>query len=129
MMSKKSVYSANISFDKNNNLLLVKFKNGVNIEIDEMNVLIDESLKLVGTTPFLLLVDARDILSDIDHESRHFFVNHDEYNHLNIAQAIVVNNTPIKLLANFYLKFYSHKKPVKVFKSIDEAKKWLYEQV
>jgi hypothetical protein len=39
--------------------------------------------------------------------------------------AVVANNTAHLLIANFYLKFNKPKNPYKVFKSRDEAIKWL----
>jgi len=107
-------------------VLLVKFKNSVDINIKEAIDLVDISLALVNGKSFYLLVDARDILSSMDHASRKYVAEHKVYNELNIAQAIVVNNMPIRLLASAYYKLYSHKNPVKVFSSLQEAEKWLF---
>ena len=62
----------------------------------------------------------------MDHESRKYFAEHKKYNKLNIAQAIVVNNMPIRLLASAYYKLYTHENPVKVFSDIESAKTWLF---
>lgn len=123
----RDLYSATISID-DDRVLLVKFKNGVNVEVDEAVKLVDESLDLVEDKPFWLLVDARDILSSMDHESRKYVAEHDHYNELNIAQAIVVNNMPIRLLASAYFALYKHVNPVKIFTNIDEARQWLLNQ-
>lgn len=128
MVNKKELYSAHITFFSDKKLLLVKFKDGVEVDLNEMNELIIHSLDLVQGSIFFLLVDARDILSDLDHEARNYFASHELYNKQNIAQAIVVNNTPIRLLANFYLKFYHHQNPVKIFNKIDLAEEWLLKQ-
>jgi len=126
-MKTEELYSATITFNTNR-ILLVKFKDGVEVDIEELKRLVNVSLELVAGTPFYLLIDARNILSSIDHEARDYFSKHKEYNDLNIAQAIVVNNTPIRLLANFYLRFYKHQNPVKIFNSIENAESWLFLQ-
>jgi len=123
----RELYSANISIDEER-LLMVKFKNDVSVEIDEMIKLVDVSLELVDDQPFYLLVDARDILGSMDHESRKYIAEHEQYNNLNIAQAIVVNNMPIRLLASAYYSLYKHVNPVKIFSDIDKAKEWLSKQ-
>lgn len=124
-MIEKDCYSATISYD-NQKVLLVKFKDGVEVDINEITNLVKESLNLVNEQSFYLLVDARDILSNMDHEARKYFAEHKEYNRLNIAQAILVNNMPIRLLAMAYYRLYPHKNPVKIFTDPDKAKEWLF---
>ncbi len=123
----EELYSATISFDSNN-VLLVKFKDEVEVGLEEMIELVDVSLKLVAGTPFYLLVDARNILGNMDHGERDYITSHQEYSDLNIAQAIIVNNMPIKILANFYTKFYPQANPVKVFGELDRGRDWLMKQ-
>jgi hypothetical protein len=62
----------------------------------------------------------------MDHGARKYIAEHKAYNDLNIAQAIVVNNMPIRLLASAYYKFYPHINPVKIFSNITEARRWLF---
>lgn len=126
-MKKVEFNSAIISFD-NQNILTVTFKDGVEVDIDEIIMLTDASLKIVDNKPFYLLVDARNILSSIDHPSRKYITEHKIYNELNIAQAIVANNMPIRIIANFYIKYYKHINPVKVFSRVEDAKEWLLKQ-
>lgn len=124
-MVTKEFYSALMSYDTEI-LVTVKFKDGVDLDLPEITKLVEWTLNEVKTKPFLLLVDARDILSSMEHNSRKYFVEHKKYNELNIAQAIVANNMPIRLLATAYYKLYKHQAPIKIFKDIDEAKEWLY---
>jgi hypothetical protein len=90
--------------------------------------LVDVSLELVNGTPFYLLVDARNILSNMSHGARAYLTNKKEFQELNIAQAIIVNNMPTKILANFYMKFYKQPSPVKLFEDFNEGKTWLLSQ-
>ena len=123
-MLKRDLYSATITLDVNK-VLLVEFKDGVEVDLDEMIKLVDVSLDMVNETPFYLLVDARNILSSITHDARHYITVHKEYGELNIAQAIIVNNMPIKILANFYIKFYKQPNPVKMFDDMEAGRDWL----
>lgn len=126
-MKIEELYSATISFDTNN-VLLVKFKDEVEVGLEEMIKLVDVSLQLVAGTPFYLLVDARNILGNMDHDARDYITSHQEYSDLNIAQAIIVNNMPIKILANFYTKFYPQANPVRVFGELEKGRAWLVQQ-
>lgn len=122
-MQKCELYSAVITLKDDE--LRVKFKDNISVEIGEAIKLINTALEMLDGKWFYLMVDARDILSSMDHSSRKYIAEHEEFNAQNYAQAIVVNNMPIRLLANFYLKFYSHPNPVKVFSKMDEGEKWL----
>ena len=123
-MLKRDLYSATITLD-DNKVLLVEFKDGVEVDLDEMIKLVDVSLEIVNGKPFYLLVDARNILSSMTHDARHYITVHEEYGELNIAQAIIVNNMPIKILANFYIKFYKQPNPVKMFDDMAVGRDWL----
>ena len=124
----RDLYSATIDIDSDK-VLLVKFKDGIDVDVEEMKKLVDVSLELANDDNFYLLVDARDIFSSMDHESRKYVAEHARYNELNVAQAIVVNNMPIRLLASAYFKLYKHTNPIKIFTKIDEARVWLLCQV
>ena len=123
-MIKRELYSASITFDSNQ-ILLVTFKDKVDVDLVEMIKLVDVSLEIVNNTPFYLIVDARNILSTINHEARDYITKHEAYSKLNIAQAIIVNNMPIKILANFYIKFYAQPNPVRMFSDFEEGREWL----
>ena len=125
-MSIKYLYSVIISLDEER-VLLIKFKDKVDVDIEEAKKIMSLSYDIVGRTPFYLIVDARDVYSSIDHNSRKLMSEH-KVNEFNIAQAIIVNNMPIRLLANFYLKFYKHNNPIKVFTNIDEGREWVLSQ-
>jgi len=123
LMVTKELYSAIISLDEDK-VLLVKYKNGMDVDLEEAEKIMDATVNIVEKTPFYLIVDARDVLGSIDHNSRKLMSEH-EVNEFNIAQAIIVNNIASRLVANFYLKFYKHSNPIKVFTNINEGRKWL----
>ena len=98
------------------------------VNIEETKKIMSLSAEMVNKKPFYVLVDARDILASVDHNSRKYMAEH-EVNKHNMAQAMVVNNMPIRIIANFYLKFYKHAYPMKIFTDISKAREWLLQQV
>ena len=125
-MMEVDLDSVHISLDKERVLSIV-FKDGADVNIEETEKIMSNSSLIVGKEPFYVLVDAKDIFVSVDHNSRKYMAEH-EVNKFNIAQAMVVNNMPVRIIANFYLKFYKHSYPLKVFADIVEARKWLFLQ-
>jgi hypothetical protein len=122
-MDKIDLESAKISLDKNR-ILLIKFKNDADVGIEKAKEIMSFSSVMVGEKQFYVLVDAKDVFVSVDHKSRKYMAEH-EINKYNIAQAMVVNNMPVRIIANFYLNFYKHAYPMKVFTDTIEARKWL----
>ncbi len=110
------------------NLVWVKLNVDAEIDLEKAETFITAALKLVENKPFYLLIDSRDIFMNIDHSAREYFATQKEYNDLNIAKALLVNNMPTTMILNFYKKFYSHKNPIEVFDDLDKAKEWLFKQ-
>lgn len=125
-MNEIELNSANISLDRDR-VLLIKFKSGADVDIEETKKIMNLSAEMVDKKRFYVLVDARDIFVSVDHKSRKYMAEH-EVNKYNIAQAMVVNNMPVRMIANFYLRFYKHAYPMKVFKNINKARAWLMRQ-
>ena len=123
-MKSIDLYSATLSLGRDS-VLLVKYKDGIQIDLEESKKLVAAALELVNNNPFYIFMDATDIHSSMDHDSRKYFTEHKEVNRLCIAQAIIVNSFHISLLANFYLKFYRHDYPVKIFSNVDDGGYWL----
>ena len=103
----------------------IKFFDNIEVDIDDAKELVDEVLRLTKGCQFVILADARDIFSSITHEARKYIAEHVELNKYNTAQAILANNTPIRLLVNFYLSFYDRTNPGKIFRDEKNADKWL----
>ena len=123
-MKSIDLYSATLSLDRDR-VLLVRYKDGIEIDLAESKKLITAALELINENPCYVLMDATDVFSAMDHQSRKYISEHEELNRLTIAQAIVVNSAHIRLLANFYLKFYHHTYPVKMFSNVKAGREWL----
>jgi len=64
--------------------------------------------------------------SDVDPEVREWAAS-PNYNSYTIADAIVINSFPQKILADFYIKFNKPVKPTKIFNSTEAAYNWVKE--
>ena len=122
-MQKVDLNYVTISLD-DNRVLLIKFRDGADVDLEKTKEIMSTCVGLVKDKKFYLITDGRDIHGSIDHGSRKYMSEH-EINKLSLAQAIVVNNMALRLVANFYLKFYKHDQPMKVFAGIREARKWV----
>ena len=128
--SKKNIYALNeLDYPEvnlrlmSNNLVYVLLKDNCNLDVPLQMRLLDYYREITNNTlmPFLFLVgdnvtitkEARDNAVKIEDES------------MLAASAVVVDNLPYKLIANFYLKFNKPKRPYKVFSKEEEAVAWL----
>ncbi len=109
-------------------IIELKFKDKVDFELDDAIETDRIYFELSKGKPFLALIDARDILGTISSEAREFFATDELVADIRIAEALVVNSLPIKLLASFYVKFHQTKNPKKVFTEYDKAVEWLKQQ-
>lgn len=106
---------------------MLKFKNNIDFELEDAIEVDDLTYNLVKGNPFVTLVDARDIRSNISHESRKYFATNKKITIIRKAQSIVVNSLHNKLIANFYMNFHRPINPVKVFTDIQQAEIWVRE--
>lgn len=127
------VYEKHIELDKAHLYLIeegytfLAFKDGVNFELEDAIEVDKLTYEIIKGQPFVTLVDARNIRSNISHEARDFFAKNEKISKIRKGQSIVVNNLHTKLLANFYMKFHRPKNPVKIFQDYDKAEKWVKE--
>lgn len=127
----------------NNNLKYNAVHHGVLIKITEDNLIhlkypadLDLGLKQaksidllildqVGLENFTLMVDFTDSFGVLTKEAQKFFANDAPSIPQITASAIIVNNLPVRILVNFYLKFFKPKYLTKIFSSVEPAKYWL----
>ena len=72
-----------------------------------------------------MIVDAVDIDVKMTYEARLASSFIDAKRVYFSCQAIVVNTTPSRLFANYYLKNHDPGFPIKIFSDLDNAKKWI----
>ena len=127
------VYKKHIEFKKAHLYLLdegltsIVFKDNVNFELEDAIELDNYTYEWVENKPFVVIVDARNIRSNISHKARDHFAKNEKISKIRKGQAIVVNSLHIKLLANFYMNFHKPDDPIKIFTDYNRAYKWILE--
>ncbi|MBL4625165.1 MAG: hypothetical protein JKY42_08515 [Flavobacteriales bacterium] len=104
---------------------LLRFKDKIDFEEEDATEINDITFEWVKGKPFVVLVDARNIRSNISHKARERFNNDKRISGIRKGQAIVVNNLHTRMLANFYMKFHKPANPIKVFSNYQKAVEWL----
>ena len=108
--------------------VLIKFKDGANVMQAEAVQIRDKSFDLFPEKKFLALIDARNIFGTIAPDAMNFFAKDKELTSRRMAQAIVVNNLPLKILANFYLRVKKPAREAVIFSQLEDAVTWLSER-
>ena len=106
-------------------IVLIRFKDGVNVELEDAVNLRDTCIELFGEEKFLALIDARNMEGSVDKKASNYFAQNEKVVTQRMAQAIVVNTLALKLLARFYIMVNKPKREVKICTEIEEAMVWL----
>jgi hypothetical protein len=107
------------------NIYVLTFEDDYEVELEDAIEIDKAFIKITNNTKFSVIVDARDKFSSITNDARNFFANDPEIIPIREKIAIVVNNMPTKILANFFMRFNRPQTPTKVFNNLEEAVKWL----
>jgi hypothetical protein len=116
---------ATIATFESPDLLHLIIRTGEVLTVDESN---DIALWMKQhTTAKYKVLTAPQINADIEPEVRNYLVQPQRAERVS-ADALVINNLPHRLLADFYLKFNRPDIPTRFFSSEEEAREWLKTQ-
>ena len=73
---------------------------------------------------FYFIIDLRGEGMNSTPESREYFANN-PYNKYRLADAIIIDSLPNKLIVNFFINFNKPSVPARMFNDMDSAKKWI----
>ncbi len=107
------------------NLYLLKFEDDYEIELEDAIEIDQAFIKITNNQPFCVVVDAQNRYSSVSNDARDFFANDPEILPIRKKIAIVVNNMPTRMIANFFVKFNRPKTPTKVFNDYNKAIDWV----
>jgi len=116
---------ATIATFESPDLLYLIIRTGEVLTVDESNE-IALWMKQHTTAKYKVLT-APKINADIEPEVRNYLVQPQRAERVS-ADALVINNLPHRLLADFYLKFNRPDIPTRFFSSEEEAREWLKTQ-
>jgi len=105
--------------------LLIKFIDKSTIDLSEARIISHLSLELFKGKPHSVVLYGLDRSIQMDNVTRDYFANDPHLNSLTKSMAIVVNNTPSRLLARFYIQFNKPQSPIKIFRTLKEAEDWI----
>jgi hypothetical protein len=111
-------------FERREKYIYVRHKADIQIDLEAAKIHAEIILDLCNGYKYPVILDGRNITASISHEARKFISGYEPIVSVRSAQAIIVNNIPTRLLANFYLKFHKPKHPVKIFTNLEDAEKW-----
>jgi hypothetical protein len=104
------------------------FFDDITISVDDIKDLANATRELTGGEISLLTVVVTGERNNISTQA----FSYNMYKELGIkqrtiAEGLVINNLPTRIMANFYYKVVRRKFPVKVFETETEALEWLFE--
>lgn len=105
------------------NMVTLKIKDGAAVDAAEAAEIISTAIFLAQNKPYVILTDAR-VFFNVTPEAKKILADKN-VNPLLKANAVVINNLPARLIANFFGNFYKPYFKFKIFTSIDKAKEWL----
>jgi hypothetical protein len=99
-----------------------------NFELEDAIKANDAYYKISKRKPFASLIDARHKYGNITNEARVHYVTDEKTKTIRLAEAIVINNLPAKIIANFYIRYNKPSNPVKIFSKREDAINWLHKK-
>lgn len=102
----------------------ILFKDLSVIGEEEAKIVADDIVELCDGVPHPFITNGLGITIRMNKEGRDLFATYRPLVKVRKGQAIIVNNTPSKLLANFYIKYHKPINPTKIFTKFDEALEW-----
>jgi hypothetical protein len=116
---------ARLAYFPTETFLNVEVKGDGDFSLENTKDTFEEISKVKGEQKIYILLDARPVNYDYVPKETLSFLADNSYVKYQKKLAILINNTGLQLLANFYLKFFKPKTQTKVFKTRSSALTWL----
>jgi hypothetical protein len=124
-MSKFSRVCDSAEIELKEDYVHIQFRDMSIIGLEESKKVADLIIELCAGTPYPFITNGLGITIRMNNEARDFFASYPPLTKVRKAQALLVNNMPSKLLANFFIKYHKPVNPTKIFTDFDEALKWI----
>jgi hypothetical protein len=118
---KVSIKKAELTFKEG--ILYIRFNNNIDIELEDVQEIQDEGLKLSGGKPFCALAYLENRPASTP-EARTFGATA-SYSKYRLADAIIVESGLMRLVTNIYINFNKPKVPTQMFETEEKAVAWL----
>jgi hypothetical protein len=124
MNESLSYKSGSVSLDKNG---IIYFRSLADdgYDVPDLTTLLDLMEEANHGNPFLLLMLVNEHHFLMTKEARDFFNSYKKAEELIIAEAVVINSTPTRILYNLLTRLHAPKFPFKAFTEEADAVEWL----
>ena len=112
-------------FERRENYIYIRYKEFSRIDLVAAKMHAKIILELCDGKPYPFILDGLNVQASFSHDAREFISKYEPVAKVRKAQAIVVNSTPARLLANYYYKFHKPKNPIKIFSKFEDALEWV----
>ena len=112
----------------NDYTLLVEFYDGKEITKENAIEIRNKAIDIFNEGKFFSIIDGTKVFATFTADTLSYFAQDTKLANHRMAQAIVVNNLAVSMIANFYLKFKQPLRPVKLFDNKRKAINWLESQ-
>ena len=112
-------------FERREKYIYLRYKDLSMIHLEEAKLNAKILIGLSEGKRYPIISDGLNIHARFSHKARDFYSTYKPLLKVRSAQALLVNNTPNRLLANFYIKFHTPPNPIKVFTKLEDAEDWI----
>ncbi len=92
--------------------------------LEDMKSCFQEAMDFTEREKHYLVIDLRGLPVHSSPESRAYMADN-PYNAFRLADAIVLDSLPYKLIINFFVKFHSPSVPLRIFNTMEAADEWI----
>ena len=124
-MSKKIITCDSAEIELKDDYLHVRFRDMSIINAEEAKIVADHIVDICDGKPYPFITNGLGITIRMNNDARNLFAEYSPLLKVRKSQALVVNNTPSKLLAKFFMKYHKKTNPTKIFTDFDEALTWV----
>ena len=103
----------------------LKFNKMAQVNIEEAMEIRNKGMEMFNHAKYMMVIDTRETNANGSMEALNYLAMDEKLNELCIAQAIIVDNLAVSLLANFYVSIMIKNSNVKLFKNEAQAIQWL----
>lgn len=124
-MPNKTIHTNVAHIQLMDDYLYTEFDDMCTIDVDEAKEMTRLTLKLCEGKSYPFITSMLGITVNINSDAREYFAKNEDINSIRTLQAIIVNNTPSKLVANFFIKFHKPAVKTRLFTNLDDALEWV----
>ncbi len=116
--------TATITLD-DSGIVWFKFKTDTVVDLKAVHDYVQIIEELCEGIPKPFILDARDIFANFAPDARKYMGTNSRALKFRLADAVLLNSLPIKLIAKIYMTVDTPRHPVKAFTKEEDAFKWL----